>query len=117
MTIKRFEVGPRMSQCVIHGNTVYLAGQVAQGAPGASVAAQTKDILATIDKLLAQAGTDKSRLLSANIWLTDIKTFNEMNEVWDAWVTPGNPPARACVQSTLAGPQWAVEIMVTAARD
>jgi enamine deaminase RidA (YjgF/YER057c/UK114 family) len=117
MTVQRFEVGPRMSQCVVHGNMVYTAGQVAQGAPGASVAEQTRDILATIDKLLAQAGTDKSKLLTANIWLTDIETFNEMNQVWDAWVTPGQPPARACVQSTLASDQYAVEIMVTAARD
>jgi enamine deaminase RidA (YjgF/YER057c/UK114 family) len=102
---------------VIHANTVYIAGQVAQGAPGASVAEQTRDILASIDKLLAQAGTDKSKLLTANIWLADIATFNEMNQIWDAWVTPGNPPARACVQSTLASPQYTVEIMVTAARD
>jgi enamine deaminase RidA (YjgF/YER057c/UK114 family) len=117
MSIQRFEVGPRMSQCVVRGDTVYTAGQVAQGARGASVGEQTRDILATIDKLLAQAGTDKSKLLTANIWLADIATFDEMNEVWDAWVAPGNPPARACVQSTLASPQYTVEIMVTAARD
>ena len=117
MGIQRFEVGPRMSQCVVHGDTVYTAGQVAQGARGASVAEQTRDILATIDKLLAQAGTDKSKLLTANIWLTDIATFEQMNQVWDAWVTPGNPPARACVESKLAHPDYKVEIMVTAARD
>ena len=117
MNIQRFEVGPRMSQCVVHGNTVYTAGQVAQGARGASVAEQTRDILATIDQLLAQAGTDKSKLLTAHIWLTDIATFEEMNQVWDAWVTPGNPPARACVESKLAHPDYKVEIMVTAARD
>jgi enamine deaminase RidA (YjgF/YER057c/UK114 family) len=117
MSIQRFEVGPRMSQCVVHGNTVYTAGQVAQGARGASVADQTRDILATIDKLLAQAGTDKSKLLTANIWLTDIATFEQMNQVWDAWVTPGNPPARACVESKLAHPDYTVEIMVSAARD
>ena len=117
MSTQRFEVGSRMSQCVVHGNTVYSAGQVAQNARGASVAEQTRDILATIDKLLAQAGTDKSKLLTANIWLADIATFNEMNQVWDAWVTPGNPPARACVQSKLAAPEYTVEIMVTAARD
>ena len=116
MGIQRFEVGPRMSQCVVHGDTVYTAGQVAQGARGASVAEQTRDILATIDKLLAQAGTDKSKLLTANIWLTDIATFEQMNQVWDAWVTPGNPPARACVESKLAHPDYKVEIMVTAAR-
>jgi enamine deaminase RidA (YjgF/YER057c/UK114 family) len=117
MSIQRFEVGPRMSQCVVHGDTVYTAGQVAQGARGASVAEQTRDILATIDRLLAQAGTNKSKLLTANIWLTDIATFDQMNQVWDAWVTPGNPPARACVESKLAHPDYKVEIMVTAAQD
>jgi enamine deaminase RidA (YjgF/YER057c/UK114 family) len=117
MSIQRFEVGPRMSQCVVHGDTVSTAGQVAQGARGASVAEQTRDILATIDRLLAQAGTNKSKLLTANIWLTDIATFDQMNQVWDAWVTPGNPPARACVESKLAHPDYKVEIMVTAARD
>ena len=116
MSIQRFEIGPRMSQCVVHGDTVYTAGQVAQGARGASVAEQTRDILAAIDQLLAQAGTDKSKLLTANIWLTDIATFDQMNQVWDAWVTPGNPPARACVESKLAHPDYKVEIMVTAAR-
>ena len=116
MSIRRFEVGPRMSQCVVHGNTVYTAGQVAQGARGASVTEQTRDILATIDKLLAQAGTDKSRLLTANIWLADIATFEQMNQVWDAWVDSGNTPARATVQAQLAHPDYKVEIMVTAAR-
>lgn len=117
MSIQRFEVGPRMSQCVVHGNMVYTAGQVAQNARGASVTEQTRDILATIDKLLAQAGTDKSKLLTANIWLADISKFDEMNQVWDAWVAPGNTPARACVESKLAHPDYTVEIMVTAARD
>ena len=116
MSIRRFEVGPRMSQCVVHGNTVYTAGQVAQGARGASVVEQTRDILATIDKLLAQAGTDKSRLLTANIWLADIATFDQMNQVWDAWVAPGHTPARATVQAQLAHPDYKVEIMVSAAR-
>jgi enamine deaminase RidA (YjgF/YER057c/UK114 family) len=116
MSIRRFEVGPRMSQCVVHGNTVYTAGQVAQGTRGASVAEQTQDILATIDKLLAQAGTDKSRLLTANIWLADIATFDQMNQVWDAWVDSGNTPARATVQAQLAHPDYKVEIMVSAAR-
>ena len=117
MSTQRFEVGPRMSQCVVHGDTVYTAGQVAQGARGASVGEQTRDILSAIDRLLAQAGTDKSKLLSANIWLADIATFDEMNEVWDAWVTPGQTPARATVQAQLAHPDYKVEIMVTAARD
>jgi enamine deaminase RidA (YjgF/YER057c/UK114 family) len=115
MSIKRLHVGRRMSQAVIHGGIVYLAGQVAQNAAGKSVTEQTKDILAIIDDLLAQAGTDKSCLLAAQIWLTDIAPFDEMNAVWDAWVSPDNPPARACVQATLARPQFAVEVMVTAA--
>ena len=116
MTIQRFETGPRMSQVVINGNTVYLAGVVANNAPGKSVTEQTQDVLKTIDGHLAKAGTDKSKLLSANIWLSDIATFNEMNAVWDGWVAPGNAPARATVEAKLASPQYTVEIMVTAAR-
>jgi len=112
--IKRIAPGNRMSQAVVYGNLVFLAGQVALRAPGASVADQTKDILAKTDELLAEAGTDKSKILSASIWLTDIATFNEMNEVWDAWVAPGNTPARACVESKLAAPQYTVEIAVIA---
>ncbi len=115
--IQRMETNQRMSQVVIHGNTVYLAGQVAFDAPGASVAEQTKDALARIDKYLAQAGTDKSKLLSATIWLSDIGTFDEMNAIWDAWVSPGNQPARACVESKLAAPQFNVEIGIIAALD
>ena len=105
-----------MSQAVIHGDTVYLAGQVAVDAPGESVAAQTTDVLARIDALLAEAGTSKSNLLTATIWLSDMDTFNEMNGVWDAWIDVGNPPARACVESTLAAPQFSVEIGVVAAK-
>jgi len=116
VTIQRFETGPRMSQAVVHGDTVYLAGQVAQKAAGKSVTDQTRDILETIDKLLAGAGSDKSKLLSAQIFLTDIATFNEMNKVWEAWVSPGNTPARATVEAKLAAPQYTVEIMVVAAR-
>jgi enamine deaminase RidA (YjgF/YER057c/UK114 family) len=104
-----------MSQAVIHGETVYLAGQVALDAPGAAVAEQTKNVLDRIDKLLAEAGTDKSKLLSATIWLADMDTFNEMNAVWDAWVSPGNTPCRACVNAQLAAPQYNVEIAVIAA--
>jgi enamine deaminase RidA (YjgF/YER057c/UK114 family) len=107
MTIKRFETGPRMSQAVVHGNTVYLAGQVAKGA---SVKEQTTAILKQIDALLAGAGTDKSKLLSATIWLTDISKFSEMNSVWEPWVSPGHTPARACVESKLAAPDYLVEI-------
>jgi enamine deaminase RidA (YjgF/YER057c/UK114 family) len=116
MSIQRFETGPRMSQAVVHGNTVYLAGQVALRAAGKSVTEQTRDILETIDKLLAGAGSDKSKLLSAQIFLTDIATFKEMNKVWEAWVSPGNTPARATVEAKLAAPQYTVEIMVIAAR-
>lgn len=113
--IKRIDVGDRMSQAVIHGNTVYTAGQVALRAPGASVADQTKDILARIDELLAQAGSGKEKLLTATIWLSDMATFAEMNSVWDAWVAPGHTPGRACVESRLAAPQFTVEIQVVAA--
>lgn len=115
MSINRIEAGARMSQAVVHGNTVYTAGQVAQNAPGASVADQTKDILNAIDRLLGEAGTDKSKLLTASIWLSDIGTFDQMNGIWDAWVSPGNTPCRACVESKLASPKFTVEIMVTAA--
>ena len=116
MTIQRIKPGPRMSGAVIHGNTVYLAGQVANQSAGQSVTEQTKEILAIIDSLLAEAGTDKSKLLMVNIWLTDMSTFQEMNAVWDAWVVPGHTPARATVEAKLAGPQYKVEIMVVAAR-
>jgi enamine deaminase RidA (YjgF/YER057c/UK114 family) len=116
MTIERKEVGPRMSQIVVHGDTVYLAGIVAHAAKGRSVTEQTREILATIDKYLAQAGSDKSKLLAATIYLADMGTFAEMNAVWDGWVSPGNTPARATVEARLAAPDYGVEIMVTAAR-
>ena len=116
MAVKRLRVGPRMSQIVVHGNTVYLAGLTADDlAP--SVTDQTKQVLAKIDAYLAEAGADKTKLLSANIWLKDIGRFAEMNAVWDAWVAPGNTPARATVQALLAHPDILVEIMVTAALD
>lgn len=114
MSIQRINGGPRMSQAVKHGNTVYLAGQVAAD-PKPSVTEQTKQILAQIDGLLQQAGSDKTKLLSATIWLADIRTFGEMNAVWDAWVAPGNTPARATVEAKLAGPQYLVEIGIIAA--
>jgi enamine deaminase RidA (YjgF/YER057c/UK114 family) len=115
MTIKRSKVGARMSQAVVHGDTVYLAGQVADDA-NADVAGQTKQILAKIDGLLAEAGSDKSKLLSATIWLADIRAFDDMNKVWDAWVSSGNTPARACVEAKLARANLLVEIGVVAAR-
>jgi enamine deaminase RidA (YjgF/YER057c/UK114 family) len=116
MTVQRIKPGPRMSGAVVHGNTVYLAGQVASQAAGQSVTEQTKEILSIIDSLLAEAGTDKSKLLMANIWLTDMATFQEMNAVWDAWVSPGNTPARATVEAKLAAPAFKVEIAVIAAK-
>jgi enamine deaminase RidA (YjgF/YER057c/UK114 family) len=116
MTITRHDTGPRMSKAVVHGNTVYLAGIVANEPKGKDMTAQTKDILAQIDGFLAKAGTDKSKLLSANIWVTDMKEFAAMNAVWDAWVSPGNTPARATVEAGLASPDYKVEIMVVAAK-
>ena len=116
MSIQRIDVGSRMSKAVVHGNTVYLAGIVANDPKGKDTTAQTKDILAQIDGFLAKCGTDKSKLLSANIWITDMANFAEMNAVWDAWVSPGNTPARATVEAGLATPDYKVEIMVVAAK-
>jgi enamine deaminase RidA (YjgF/YER057c/UK114 family) len=116
MTINRIGAGPRMSQAVVHGDTVYLSGTVADKAAGKSVGEQTTEILAIIEGLLAKAGTDKTKILSVNIWLTDIKTFAEMNAVWDAWVAPGHTPARATVEAKLAAPQFNVEIACIAGR-
>jgi enamine deaminase RidA (YjgF/YER057c/UK114 family) len=115
MTITRIETSPRMSQAVVHNGLVYLAGQVAYDAPGASAAEQTRDILQRVDNLLSRCGTDKTHLLSATIWLADIGDYAAINEVWDAWVAPGTGPARACVESRLAAPQFTVEIAVIAA--
>lgn len=116
MSIERHEIGPRMSKAVVHGNTVYLAGIVADQAKGKSVTEQTKDILEQIDGLLAKAGSDKSKLLTANIWITDMANFAEMNAVWDTWVVPGHTPARATVEAKLAAPDYKLEIMVVAGR-
>lgn len=120
MSVERLHVGQRMSQVVIHGDTVYTAGQVAMSAlekdEPMSMAEQTLEILSKIDQLLSEAGTDKSKLLSTTIWITDMSLFQEMNEVWDAWVAEGNTPCRACVTANLASPKLLVEIMVTAAR-
>lgn len=115
MSIKRINAGARMSSAVVHGDTVYLAGLTADDAK-ADVKGQTKQILDKVDKFLAEAGTDKSKVLSANIWLTDISTWSQMNEAWDAWVSPGNTPARATVEAALAAPGLKVEIMVQAAK-
>jgi enamine deaminase RidA (YjgF/YER057c/UK114 family) len=116
MKIERHETGPRMSKAVIHGDTVYLAGIVAESPKGKSTAEQTSSILSQIDGFLAGAGTNKTKLLSASILFTDMAHFAEMNTVWDAWVSPGNTPARATVEAKLASPDYKVEIMVVAAR-
>ena len=114
--IKRLQPGPRMSQAVIHGQTVYLAGQVASN-PATDVADQTRQILDAIDRLLAEAGTDKTRILTTTIYLADIGTFADMNLIWDAWVSREHPPARATVEARLAAPAYKVEIQVIAARE
>lgn len=116
MTIERYETGARLSRAVVHGHTVYLAGIVCEQPKGKNTTEQTKEILAQIDSLLAKAESDKSLLLSANVWITDMANFAAMNAVWEAWVPPGAAPARATVQATLASADRAVEIMVVAAR-
>lgn len=115
MTIERFESNNRMSAAVAHGDIVYLSGQV--GNPGDGVAAQTQTILDEIERLLTLAGSDKSKLLTATIWLSDIETFEEMNAVWDKWIDGKNQPTRATSEARLAGPEYLVEIIVTAARN
>ncbi len=114
MTIKRLHVGPRLSQVAIHGDTVYTAGIVAHDAT-ADAAGQTRQILESIDGYLGEAGTDKTKLLNATIWLADIADYAAMNSQWDAWVPKGNTPPRACVEAKLAAPQYKVEIRVIAA--
>jgi enamine deaminase RidA (YjgF/YER057c/UK114 family) len=115
MSLKRIGAGARMSTGVIHGGVVYLSGMVADKAKGKSVNEQTKDILEQVDAALKEAGSDKTKVLKANIWLTDISKFAEMNAAWDAWVVSGQTPARATVESKLAAPGLDVEIMVEAA--
>ena len=116
MSIQRMETGPRMSQIVVHGDTVYLAGVVAREMAGKSVPEQTREILSVIDGYLAKVGSDKTKILSAQIFLADISTFSDMNSVWDAWVPQGHTPARATVEANLATPAHRVEIMVVAAK-
>ncbi len=113
--IQRIDAGARMSEAVIFGGKLYSCGVVADAAAGQSVLAQTKDILAQIDALLAHAGTNKTRILKANIWLADMSSFSQMNEAWDAWVVAGQAPARATVEAKLAAPEYAVEMMIEAA--
>ncbi|UCG98776.1 MAG: RidA family protein [Burkholderiales bacterium] len=114
MTIRRLHSGPRMSQAVVSNGMVFLAGQVA-GDTSQDVGGQTRQVLAAIDRLLGEAGSDKSRLLSAQIFLADMADFAAMNKVWEAWVVPGQTPARATVQAAMAAPDYRVEIVVTAA--
>ena len=116
MSIQRIEPGARMSKAVVHGDTVYLAGIVADAAKGKSVTEQTRDILGQIDGLLAKAGSDKSKVLTATIYITDMANFAEMNAVWDKWVSAGNTPARATVEDGLSAADYKVEIMVVAAK-
>ena len=114
MTITRIDPGKRMSEAVIHGDSIYLAGQI--GAPGADISAQTRAVLAEIDELLERCGSDKHHILMATIWLADIADFAAMNAVWDAWVSQTAPPARATGESKLAAPEYLVEIIIVAAR-
>jgi enamine deaminase RidA (YjgF/YER057c/UK114 family) len=113
LAIKRIEPGLRLSKAVVHGNLVFTSGQV--DSSSIDVAGQTERILAKIDALLRQSGSDRSQVLSANIWLSDIATFPEMNRVWESWINPGESPARATVESRLAAPENKVEIAVIAA--
>ena len=116
MTIERRHSGSRMSQVVVHNDTVYLAGIVANDRD-ADMATQTSQVLSKIDGYLAEVGSSKSKLLSAEIWINDMALFSEMNAVWDTWIDPENPPTRACSQVPLAHPDFKVEIIVRAALD
>ena len=115
MAITRHDTNQRMSQAVETDTTVHLAGLVASE-PVADPKAQAEQILAKVDDYLARCGSDKSNILSAQIWLANMAYFSAVNEIWDAWIDPANPPARACVESKLASPQYMVEIMITAAK-
>ena len=112
--LQRFEVGPRMSEIAVHNGTVYLAGQVAHDA-SQDIGGQTHQVLTDIESLLQRAGSDKSRILMAQIFLADLNDFAGMNAVWDAWVVPGQTPPRATVQAALAKPEWKIEVVITAA--
>lgn len=112
--IQRLEVGPRMSELAVHNGTAYLAGQVASDA-SADIQGQTAQVLAAIDALLAQVGSDKSKILMTQIFLADLADFAGMNAVWDAWVVPGHTPPRATVQAALAKADWKIEVVITAA--
>ena len=115
MELKRLHVGARLSEAAIHNGVVTLAGQVAENSPGASIDVQTREVLGHIDRLLAEAGSDKTRILMCQIFLTDIAQIGAMNAVWDEWVPAGHAPPRATVQAALARPEWGIEIVVSAA--
>jgi enamine deaminase RidA (YjgF/YER057c/UK114 family) len=112
--LKRFHVGERLSEMAVHNGTVYLAGQVTSD-DSLDMTGQTKNVLAQIDALLEQAGSDKSRILMCQIFISDFNNFTAMNQVWDSWVTQGSTPLRATVQAALANPAWLIEIVITAA--
>lgn len=115
MTIKRFHVGPRLSEAAVFNNVAYLAGQIASDDPDADIEGQTREVLGHIDRLLAEVGSDKSRILQCQIFLKDIGEIGRMNAVWDEWVAAGNSPPRATVQAALADPRWRIEVVVSAA--
>ena len=112
--LRRFHVGDRLSEMTIFNNTVYLAGQVAADATQ-DIRGQTAQVLAAIDKLLSEAGTDKAHILICQIFIKDLADFPAMNDVWEDWLPPGDAPPRATVQANLAKPDWKVEMVVTAA--
>ncbi len=112
--LRRFHVGDRMSEMTIHNGTVYLAGQIAEDGTQ-DIRGQTAQVLASIDKLLTEAGTDKAHILRCQIFIKDLADFAAMNEVWEDWVAPGDAPPRATVQANLARPEWKIEMVVTAA--
>ncbi len=114
MMVQRFDVGPRMSEMAVHNGVCYLAGQVADDS-SQDIRGQVQQVLAAIDRLLARAGSDKGKILRCQIFLADLADFAAMNEVWEAWVLPGQTPPRATVQAALARPEWKVEMVVTAA--
>jgi enamine deaminase RidA (YjgF/YER057c/UK114 family) len=114
MTIQRLHPGKRLAAAVVHNGLVYLSGQVPEDGTS-DITGQTEQVLAIIERLLAEAGSDKSKLLWAQIFLPDMKDFAAMNAVWEKWIAPGAPPARATIEAKLANPTYKVEIMCTAA--
>ncbi len=114
MSIQRLHLGPRMCQTVIHDNTIYLSGQIGEGK---DITAQTQDMLSSVDALLEEVGSNKSKILSATIWLSDMANFDAMNRVWESWIDPQNPPTRACGNAELAAPFLLVEVIIIAAKE